>query len=72
MLREERAGRNIRLVMARRDLTESEMRTLSVWAQTELQDQDIRSKVLRLIGEVRELRDREENARHMHDLEMAV
>lgn len=57
--------------MARRDLTEPELRTLSVWAQTECSDQDLRSKVLRLIGEVRELRDREANVQHLHGLEGA-
>lgn len=57
--------------MARRELTEAEMRTLSVWTQTECTDQDLRSKIQRLIGEVRELREREANVRHLHGLEAA-
>jgi hypothetical protein len=57
--------------MARRDLTEAELRTLSVWSQTECSDQDLRSKIQRLIAEVKELRDREANAMHMAGLEAA-
>lgn len=51
-------------------LTEMELRTLSVWAQgNEPSDTATRQKVLRALGELRQLREREAEVRYMHGLE---
>lgn len=57
--------------MSRRDLDEQELRSLSAWAST-LTDRHAADQVHRLIGEVRELRERESVVRHLNAIEGEV